>query len=372
MVQNDKYNRKLRESTKRLIANDGLTIKSLLLNIKEQKGIVSLFILLQVILYCRETQEFFGKKFLDENTEKKFYDLRNKLKIFGNKYNHSQKEFLKSDYQQDESFKNDLRFDFMKSWNIHYNLGIYFDKEGHILSNTQFMQHYLEKADLLDADSEEQKRIEMISFGQRIGECIERILLYSGVHKNGRTPYLALDNLQVGYVDINTNIEKEFFTHPENKGLNLVFLHMLSLLGTDKYFLRKILNVNNTWRLRNEYITAHNIQHGLIIIMNHFKMSSVADSIDLDRLKEVIEKGDGLFSTNYRNCMMHYNLIQKEDPCIKQELFCMDEPFYGLIESCFNGKNQEDYYSELRAYMDVVECYLSEWFFIDRKRIKFD
>lgn len=92
----------------------------------------------------------------------------------------------------------------------------------------------------------------------------------------------------------------------------------------------------------------------------------------MDRLKEVIEKGDGLFSTNYRNCMMHYNLIQNGDSCIKQELFCMDEPFYGLIESCFNGKNQEDYYSELRAYMDVVECYLSEWFFIDRKRIKFD
>lgn len=51
---------------------------------------------------------------------------------------------LAIDYLQNEIFKNQLTFSFMKSWNIHYNLGIYTNKNKIVIGNTQYNYYLLQ------------------------------------------------------------------------------------------------------------------------------------------------------------------------------------------------------------------------------------
>lgn len=55
-------------------------------------------------------------------------DIRMKLKIFEDGYSKSKRMLLAIDYLQNEIFKNQITFSFIKSWNIHYNLGIFTNK----------------------------------------------------------------------------------------------------------------------------------------------------------------------------------------------------------------------------------------------------
>lgn len=85
-----------------------------------------------------------------------------------------------------------------------------------------------------------------------------------------------------------------------------------------------------------------------------------------------MERGKELFPSSYRNCMMHYNLIHEDKPCILEELYKPDIPLYGLVESCFDGKTAIDYYNTLRLYMDDVESYLNTWFSFEKSSIHWD
>ncbi len=75
-------------------------------------------------------------------------DLRNAIKVFGDKYTKAEKAFLPSDNEQDEYFKGLLAFEPLKTMNTHYNLSIYFDEQGRVLGNTQLVNFYLFKADV--------------------------------------------------------------------------------------------------------------------------------------------------------------------------------------------------------------------------------
>ena len=72
---NRKYGEKLKKSSERMIIHDGQTISSCLLNIP-YKEIVSLLLLPYVGLYCKEAEEFLGRKVIDSNVESQITDLR--------------------------------------------------------------------------------------------------------------------------------------------------------------------------------------------------------------------------------------------------------------------------------------------------------
>ncbi|MBD5096051.1 MAG: hypothetical protein HDT40_03425 [Lachnospiraceae bacterium] len=71
-------------------------------------------------------------------------DIRMKLKIFEDGYSKSKRMLLAIDYLQNEIFKNQLTFSFMKNWNIHYNLGIYTNKDKIVIGNTQYNYYLLQ------------------------------------------------------------------------------------------------------------------------------------------------------------------------------------------------------------------------------------
>ena len=115
---NKKYNGKLRKTAVQMIVRDGQTISTFLLNVP-YKGVVSLLLFPYIGLYCKEAEEFFGIKVIDSMVEKQITDLRNSIKIC-DKYNKSEGKFLLIDDEQDDYYRNLLRYDFTKNWNIHY------------------------------------------------------------------------------------------------------------------------------------------------------------------------------------------------------------------------------------------------------------
>ncbi len=131
----------LQEHSKQLIEKDGKTLTNLGISVKD--GVFMLSLLPYFALYCRSAQEFFGEEIIDDDIDKQINDLRNGLKIYSGRYIKSKDATLNSDEQQNNVFKNMLRFNFMQDWNIHYNLGVYIDRGGHIIGDTQFLNYFL-------------------------------------------------------------------------------------------------------------------------------------------------------------------------------------------------------------------------------------
>lgn len=174
-----------------------------------------------------------------------------------------------------------------------------------------------------------------------------------------------------GYIDFNTNRKNGFFNTQIDKDTNLIFLHMLSMMGFVNNLLLPIIPKENLWLSRVLYITTHNTWLGIKKIKRHFEpiTSGYIKTLEMD---ELIRKGDSYFSSSFRNCMMHYNLVHKGKPVVKEKYYDVSKPFYGLIESCFEGMDFQNYYRNLCEYAQELEYFLLSQFYIDQKKIKWD
>ncbi len=228
------YQQKLIKSAEEMIISDGITLMRLFLNTK-YLGIVSLSVLPFVGLYCREAQEFFGMKCLDSIADEQVSDLRNTIKSICKRYNSAEKTVLEFDNLQDEYFRDKVKIDVLKKMNVHYNLGVYFNGDGQVIGNTQLFYRYLYSGNV----TFENANAKSFEFGQRLGRATERVLQVTKHSQIWKTIRPAKD-IMIGYIDYNTNVLGELFVHPEDKGLSLVLLHMLGMLGTCKYVLREI------------------------------------------------------------------------------------------------------------------------------------
>ena len=86
---NKKYGEKLKKASEQMIVRDGQIISSCLLDVP-YKEIVSLLLLPYVGLYCKEAEEFLGRRVINSDVESQITDLRNSIKIFCEKYNKSE------------------------------------------------------------------------------------------------------------------------------------------------------------------------------------------------------------------------------------------------------------------------------------------
>ena len=84
------------------------------------------------------------------------------------------------------------------------------------------------------------------------------------------------------------------------------------------------------------------------------------DDISLEKtsIEEILEFGKPLFQSKFRNCMMHYDLAGY-DVLSREHIKC---PFYGIVETCFEGKNYHSYLAELRSLSDMIIDYLENRF----------
>ena len=171
---------------------------------------------------------------------------------------------------------------------------------------------------------------------------------------------------------MNTNIKCQFFSKDVDKELNLVILHILSSIGFVNHMLCKVVVNNNRWLDRIKYVSAHYAWSGLKKVKQHFDNEKQSFSNFSEDIDQLIRYGEYLFPSNFRNCMMHYDFYNKGIEVIKEKYFSDDKPFFGLVESCFNGKTYHEIFSKLSMYLDELEKHLLLWFNIDMENVRWD
>lgn len=124
----------------------------------QKDGITSFGIVPYISLTTASVLEFLNtpkNSILPKSDIMRIQDVRLKLKIFEDGYSKSKKMILNIDYLQDQIFRNMLRFDFTRSWNIHQNLGIYTDANKRVVGNTQLNYYMIQDNRILNKRIEE-------------------------------------------------------------------------------------------------------------------------------------------------------------------------------------------------------------------------
>ncbi|WP_416788777.1 hypothetical protein [Anaerorhabdus sp.] len=305
---------------------------------------------------------------IETETDTQINDLRNGLKIFSGRYNKGKEAAESSDNRQNQRFKNMLRFSFMKKWNIHYNLGVYFDAHGHIVGNTQILDYFFNCP--FNGIKEQQEYA--YNKGKMLGEKSAYILRAFCNVETLTISVVVSESPKTGYRDLNTNRKSDFFLHPDSKESNLIILHILSSIGFVTHLFCPILPIDNKWAFRIKYVAAHYAWSGLKKMSQHFSDSGLETTTLPTNLELLIENGAVLFPSTFRNCMMHYDLCVNGVPSIKPEYFDTEKMLFGLVESCFDGKGYYELAYELDNYLHELENCLTSWFRIDMDKIKWD
>ena len=123
------------------IKNDCETIKALQSTLNQP--IIILSMLPYLSLFCKALEEYMIERdaisSLSNNSSYSMSNIRSKLKLFNQRYERSLRYVEEVNNVQDQIFKNKLRFRLLELLNCYYNMGIFFDKEGNIIGNTQFL-----------------------------------------------------------------------------------------------------------------------------------------------------------------------------------------------------------------------------------------
>ena len=139
------------------------------------------------------------------------------------------------------------------------------------------------------------------------------------------------------------------------------------MLNFVRYILRSLFTDSSTWLFRIEYIVTYHTYLALNDLKNHSDNNNDI-SLEKNSIEEILEFGKPLFQSKFRNCMMHYDLAGY-DVLSREYIKC---PFYGIVETCFEGKDYHSYLAELRNLSDMIIDYLENRFdFSDFYSLKF-
>lgn len=250
----------------------------------------------------------------------------------------------------------------MKSWNIHYNLGTYWTQDKHVVGNTQQI------AACFGIESMTDPRLKSImkDTGYQVGSFVRSIK--DGFSESLTPPSIERQATNVcieHYCDLNTNFDKGFFVNPSKKEISLFYLNILCNLNFVKDILCPLFSLGNTWVFRAEYIVTYYANRALERLKNYCENFQHID-VNTKEIKSVLSNGDSLFTSKFRNCMMHYGL--EEQGVLTAENF--DKPFYGLVESCFDGIDFVTYSKKLRSFSNELILFLEKQFDFNRIKLK--
>lgn len=306
-------------------------------------------------------------------------DIRMKLKIFEDGYSKSKRMLLAIDYLQNEIFKNQLTFSFMKNWNIHYNLGIYTNKDKKVIGNTQYNYYLLQDNRFLKKNVNEIATAYEISpnnfkLDEHVGkECYQYAYtcgqfinsVCSGL-KNFDTPVTINSNKNIVnfyYADYNTNRKSALLPQGENgKATFLYLLHTLSTMNFLLYVLNDYEKDDYGWWLKINYIVYYYSIHKLTDLHEHFIQNKLMTQNISDYLSEIDIKNAKFMNSTFRNCMMHSSLADKNgNIIISSSNLDRKKPLFGLVETCFDGMSYKDLKDSVILEMKRISDILSEW-----------
>lgn len=345
-----------------LIQNDCETLKTIILN--HRNSVFSMCLIPYMALFCRSIQEYLNIELVSPEVDAEICDIRNSIKLFGERFGKGKKRFLASDEKQNQELQDMLRFKFMKKWNIHYNLGIYFDENGHVVGDTQLIDDMLKMSGL----SEDERAKKSFSLGCNLASVIGSISRGMEI----KPPDIQIDASIPGfyYCDVNTN-KTPFFNSSFEKEVNLFALHILGNLGFVKYNLEPMVTAQNPWLLRIKYIATYYSYCGLRVLERHLEqLKQEQSSKFVEAAKTVDQAGEHLFDSTFRNCMMHYDLVENGTFAISEACYDETKPLFGLVETCFNNATYESFTAEIDSLGEMIEKLLVSQFNFKTLQIK--
>lgn len=336
----------------RIIQEDTETISSLMSS--ERDSIFAMEVIPYYALFVQSCQEYMGKDFLSEEIALNIKDIRNHIKSYAESFGKSKRKVASIDQEQDMNFRSKLRFNFLKSWNIHLNLGTYWTEEHHIIGNTQQLAAFIDAKDLSDSESGKK----LYDLGYQIGSFVSSVR--SGLSSSLGQPAVVRINDTItikNYYDINTNKHNMLFVDNAFKERNLFYLHLLCNMNFVKYILRPLFPDGNTWTFRVEYIVTYYTFRALLRLKNYCENN---DDImaNINGIKELEMAESDMFQSKLRNCMMHYGLENQDVLSLEY----IDRPFFGIIENCFGGTDYRSYLSSLHNLSDRIIDFLERHF----------
>lgn len=336
----------------RIMQVDAEAVYSLLKT--ERDKIFAMEIIPYYALFVQSCQEYMGESYIDEQSASRIKDIRNYIKVYGESFGKSKKRILSTDGDQDEKFKSKLRFDFLKDWNVHLNLGTYWTVDRHVVGNTQLLADFLCVDNIFNPEVNKKQ----YDLGYQIGSFAASV-------RDGFSKAISLPTVNRGitstsinyYYDLNTNKSDKLFVDNSSKEANLLFLHLICNMNFVKYILRPLFEEPNTWVFRIEYVVTYYTYRAFQRLKNY---SDNNDGIEVDKksIENILSIGEKLFQSKFRNCMMHYNLEDQDVLSIKN----IDRIFFGIVENCFDGMDYYSYLKQLRELSDDIITFLEKRF----------
>lgn len=324
-------------------------------------------------LFCYEAINYLKKynSFVDIKQTSKYSikDIRQKAKFFELSVNKLIQSVNNVDAMQNEYFINLMKYPQLGYWNVHTNLGIYYDNEKHIVGNTHYAYYVFQDEKTVSKSQIEMNDLELEgkeirAFGYDMGVIVGAISLAL----SETSDFIESDILPKGdgYLsqDFNTN-RCSIVGNEKYKSVRLFLLHVLSSIGFVLYCLKSKVIRDTGLLLRIEYITYHYALKRIDGILKYCKSnySEIADS-NLLRMLESIDcsNSNSLRKTDFRNCMMHFGLKNRNGvSLISEEKFNLSIPFCGLVETQF-GLSYAEYQllveEELECLYDTINSYM--------------
>lgn len=333
-----------------LVKNDFEIIKKIVENNLDSKygPIIVLFLQPFLSLSCVEALDFLSEKNISldikNNSSYSVEMIRNKIKISMKRINKIYKYIAETDLDMDLEFRNKVRYEIIKNNQLYYNIGLYSDENGNFICDTQYLWSIIKQ------DEEAEAVISIVD----INNSMRLLGVYQGECTKNITELLK--KFTITEISETKMVETQLFfkdTHTERMGKvvgldktqTLFLLNTLSSLNGVRYLLSNTLPFENTYLFRIKYITVYYAFFRLKKFVNKIQIEKIELIPEMKVLINILEKieKEAYFDMTFRNCMMHYNLKQDGVSAIDRELLNQNIPFYGLVESCFNGKSYNEH-----------------------------
>lgn len=264
-------------------------------------------------LFCYEAIEYLKSKGqtieIEQTSRYLIKDIRQKAKFFDLSLNKLFQSVDNVDSLQNDYFINTMPYPELGPWNMHDNLGIYFDDEKNIVGNTHYAFYVFQDEKAISKPHDAMSGHEVISkevyafaydMGRIIGGISSGLSCISDFMKADFDPGL----LSIHSQDFNTN-RCSTARNEKYKTIRLFLLHVLSSIGLILFVLKKAIIRESGLLLRFEYITYH---YALLRLDGLTKFCNTnKDLFDDSKLIEMLnsidyQNGDGLRKTEFRNC----------------------------------------------------------------------
>lgn len=305
-------------------------------------------------LFVQSCQEYMGKDFLKDINISDLKDIRNQIKSYSKGFSKARKNIICINNDQNEFFRNQLRFDIFKTNNLYYNFGSYWTDNKKIIGNTHEIEAGLCVKSMFDSDIS----YRILSIGNKISTYVLAIKNEFGDNTEEYNIKRPVRKISIKkHIDFNTNKDELLFGKNQCKELNLLYINLLCDMNFVKYVLHCLFEKDNIWVFRIEYLVSYYTYLSLGRLKNYCENNKDV-KIDVDQVSDIISEGKKMFCSNLRNCMMHYdlvgaNVITKENA---------NKDFFGIIENCFEGMSYQEYLISLHQYSDMIIDYLEKQF----------